>query len=233
MNNRSSDSLVDITLEFLEAVIHEILFTRELYRRDIFECRRLYGLAVHRSRHPDLNTYIEDALHGLKDPIAASTLRKLSLVVLSPPETQTIILERFILEPRLLMLTDSTSLAAATNNNDNDTQARLRLQELESHLRAFFLKLQYVHASLPPLPQGCSFEIVAYMATRSGPGCLPNDHHWAEEDISNNGSSNSMGHSIEFSSDDNPHIIPIKSCTVQGLLEMQLYIEQPSTSLGR
>jgi len=71
------------------------------------------------------------------------------------------------------------------------------------------------------------------MATRSGPGCLPNDHHWAEEDISNNGSSNNMGHSIEFSSDDNPHIIPIKSCTVQGLLEMQLYIEQPSTSLGR
>lgn len=228
MNNRSGDSLVDITLEFLEAVIHEILFTRELYRQDIFERRRLYGLAVHRSRHPDLNSYIEDALHGLRDPIAASTLRKLTLIVLSPPPNQTTILERFILEPRLLMLTDSTSLIATTDNDAD--QARIRLQELESHLRAFFLKLQYVHASLLPLPPGCSFEIVAYMATRSGPGCLPSSQHWAEEDTTtpSNNNNNTMGHPIEFCSDDNAHIIPIKSCTVPGLLQVQLYVEQPT-----
>lgn len=60
------DSLVDVLLEFLEALVHQVLFVRELYAHELFERQRLYGIAVRRSRHPDLNAYIADAVAGLR-----------------------------------------------------------------------------------------------------------------------------------------------------------------------
>lgn len=60
------DSLVDVLLEFLEALVHQVLFVRELYAPELFERQRLYGIAVRRSRHPDLNAYIADAVAGLR-----------------------------------------------------------------------------------------------------------------------------------------------------------------------
>lgn len=62
----SSDSLVDVLLEFFEALVHQILFVRELYSPELFERQRLYGIAVRHSRHPDLNSYISEAVAGLK-----------------------------------------------------------------------------------------------------------------------------------------------------------------------
>ena len=60
------DSLVDVLLEFLEALVHQVLFVRELYAPELFERQRLYGIAVRRSRHPDLNAYIAGAVGGLR-----------------------------------------------------------------------------------------------------------------------------------------------------------------------
>jgi mitotic spindle assembly checkpoint protein MAD2B len=60
------DSLVDVLLEFLEALIHQVLFIRQLYSPELFERQRLYGIAVRRSRHPELNAYIADAVAGLR-----------------------------------------------------------------------------------------------------------------------------------------------------------------------
>ena len=60
------DSLVDVLLEFLEALVHQVLFVRELYAPELFERKRLYGIAVRRARHPDLATYISDAVAGLR-----------------------------------------------------------------------------------------------------------------------------------------------------------------------
>ena len=62
----SRDSLLDVLLEFLEAVVHQILFVRELYSPELFERQRLYGIAVRRSRHPELNAYVADAVAGLR-----------------------------------------------------------------------------------------------------------------------------------------------------------------------
>lgn len=62
----AGDSLVDVLLEFLEALVHQVLFVRELYSPELFERQRLYGIAVRRARHPDLAAYISDAVAGLK-----------------------------------------------------------------------------------------------------------------------------------------------------------------------
>ena len=62
----ATDTLVDVLLEFLEALVHQILFERGLYAPELFQRQRLYGIAVRRSRHPDLNAYIAEAVAGLR-----------------------------------------------------------------------------------------------------------------------------------------------------------------------
>ena len=38
----------------------------ESYDANIFERERLYGIAVHKSRHPELNLYISDSILSIK-----------------------------------------------------------------------------------------------------------------------------------------------------------------------
>lgn len=59
-------STVDVLLEFLEAAVHQVLFVRRLYSEELFGRQRLYGIAVRKSRHPDLNEYIQGAVTSLR-----------------------------------------------------------------------------------------------------------------------------------------------------------------------
>lgn len=61
-----SDDWAELLLEFIEALVHQIVCLREVYRADVFERQRLYGVAVKRSRHPLLNEYIHEVVAGLK-----------------------------------------------------------------------------------------------------------------------------------------------------------------------
>lgn len=60
------EQLVLIVLEFLEAVLHQLLFVRQLYSAELFERQKLYGVAVRKSRHPDLNRYLHEVVSSLK-----------------------------------------------------------------------------------------------------------------------------------------------------------------------
>lgn len=42
----------DLFVEILEAAIHVLLYVREVYPKEIFERRMLYGTPVYISRHP-------------------------------------------------------------------------------------------------------------------------------------------------------------------------------------
>ncbi len=58
--------IIAILLEFIECLIHQLLHLRKLYSADLFERQRLYGIAVHRSRHPELNDYISTVVESLQ-----------------------------------------------------------------------------------------------------------------------------------------------------------------------
>lgn len=62
----SIQQLLEAICEYLEAVTHEILYRRAVYSPDIFERERLYGIALHKSRHPELNLYISDSILSIK-----------------------------------------------------------------------------------------------------------------------------------------------------------------------
>lgn len=58
-------TLVELCLEFLEAAVAEALFQRGLYPAAVFERARLYGIAVRRTRYPELRDYIRHSVQGL------------------------------------------------------------------------------------------------------------------------------------------------------------------------
>jgi mitotic spindle assembly checkpoint protein MAD2B len=60
------DQVVEVLLEFLEAVLHQLLFVRQVYSPELFERQRLYGVVVRKSRHPDLNQYVHEVVSSLK-----------------------------------------------------------------------------------------------------------------------------------------------------------------------
>ena len=66
MQAETPNWVTDLICEFLEAVTHEILFLRRIYDRDIFARQRLYDIAVHKARHPDLSEFISTTLLSLK-----------------------------------------------------------------------------------------------------------------------------------------------------------------------
>lgn len=59
-------AVTEIICEYLEAITHELLYRRGVYDPNIFERERLYGIAVHKSRHPELNLYISDSILSIK-----------------------------------------------------------------------------------------------------------------------------------------------------------------------
>ena len=74
--------LADITLSFLEVVIHNILFYRNVYPPGLFERRRSYGMAVWMSRHPGLNDSIHRILHSLLNPLLKGALEAVAVVIM-------------------------------------------------------------------------------------------------------------------------------------------------------
>ena len=66
MQHTDEDLIVDLFLEFLEAVIHQILCQREIYSPALFARQRLYGIAVRKARHPELCLYIQGIIAALK-----------------------------------------------------------------------------------------------------------------------------------------------------------------------
>ena len=66
-----TEIIVDLLLEYLEALVNQILYLRQIYDRDIFQRERLYGIAVHRSRHPELTSYISESLSSLRVSLAS------------------------------------------------------------------------------------------------------------------------------------------------------------------
>lgn len=58
--------LVTCVLEFLEVAVHTTLSTRGLYHKEVFERCRAFGVFTRRSRHPELNSYIQSTVSRLR-----------------------------------------------------------------------------------------------------------------------------------------------------------------------
>ena len=112
--------------------LHEL--TAQIYPSDIFERRRLYNVAVSKSRHPGLNEYIRETVYSLKPWIEGGELERLAMVFLDREDKP---LERLVFQVRV----DPKELDSG----------EVSYEELEHQLRGAFVKMQ---VGLTTLPEG-------------------------------------------------------------------------------
>ncbi|KAF5282757.1 hypothetical protein FQR65_LT02754 [Abscondita terminalis] len=148
MSLKESEVITNILCEFLEVVIHNILYIRKLYPECIFVKRKKYGVVVYRSIHPQLNEYITECLKAVRFHAKEKLLRRLLICIVGPE----IIYERFVLE-----------VLSLQNNFEKD----VLYMKLEQSLRDFCLKLQTTSSYLDPLPNSASFRIMLHTTNYS------------------------------------------------------------------
>ena len=170
-----SDLRLDVITEFLEAATHHTLHARGVYPKELFEARAFYGARVQKSRHPDLDAYVADAVQALRGPIARGDVRRVVLVIkdgdsggAGEP------LERHVFD---FALRDDY-LSKTPSAEDVDALAKA--------FAACMSKISFLDAVLPPIPSGTipglTFELVAY-ADKPGIVRELGVDQWSEERV--------------------------------------------------
>lgn len=219
--------------------MHHVLHARGLYPRELFEARKVFGTRVQKARHPDLESYVEGAVHALRLPIARGDVKRVVLVVKdgdaggagNPLERFTF---DFLLHPAFLLGAEKPT--------------RADVDEVMRSFAACMAKISFLDAILPPLPSsawGCTFELVAY-ATRAGLSRELGPEAWSEERVREGagagagagvgggaaaggfGQGGGTGHfepTMEFSEDCPREVYPVKSaCT--SIVNLDVFVER-------
>ena len=132
---------LDVFTEFVEVLVHQIIYLRDIYPASIFETRRKFNLPLHMSQHPWVNEYIRKVVDGLRENLTQPDTDVDSVdIVVSATDGQ---MERFRLEFGSLDVLSSTS------------SARMQSDEfmvgLEMSLASLLLRLgQAASVMLPP-----------------------------------------------------------------------------------
>lgn len=129
----------DVLTEFLEVAIHSILYTRELYPRQIFDLRKKYQIPIYVSKHPKVNDYINSCLGTVRHLLQSDSVKDVSVAILRDGELQ----EKYVFSLRL----------TGTDASED------YLVSVEEIFRQYILKLTVIDSGLERLPRDCTFAI--------------------------------------------------------------------------
>ncbi|KAL3282380.1 hypothetical protein HHI36_005565 [Cryptolaemus montrouzieri] len=190
--------LADTLGEFLEVAVHNILYSRKLYPDAIFVPKRKYGVVVHQSIHPDVNSYVSECLKATNYHLKKSQLKQFCVIIQNGEH----IFEKFVFD-----------VMKVFNNIESDPY----LLELEKNLRNFCLKLHSSKAYVDSLPSDSTFTISICTTELSSLEFNDNpvfeDFPWIH--------CSSKDYCLE-----SPDIIPLQTVDLN-YLDMQIYIETP------
>ena len=137
---------LDVIIEFLTAATHHVLYHRGVYPRELFETRALYGSRVMRCRHPEVVSYVENAIGALRRPIARADVKRV-VVVVKDGETR---------GGKGLPVERHTFDFALNARGADRTPTRRDVNALQKGLCATLSKIAFSDVTLPPLPRGAS-----------------------------------------------------------------------------
>eukprot|EP00037_Helgoeca_nana_P019120 m.185412 g.185412 ORF g.185412 m.185412 type:complete len:205 (+) comp24728_c0_seq2:345-959(+) len=148
MNHPSSpkDRAVEHLIDFLEAAVHQILYLRAVYPADLFERKKLYGIPVMQSRHPDLNEYIIQVLKSLQPHIGRDEVEEIAVVL---KDRDGVPCERFCFQ--------MCAVDGAADELGQDV--------VEEGLRSLLRKVCVADTALAAPLEGCTFIVVAVSNT--------------------------------------------------------------------
>lgn len=93
---RSPPAVGPVLCEFLEVLVHNVLYVRKLYPDTIFVKRKKYATVVYQSVHPDVNEYIAQVLRGVDFYVEKSQLHRLDLCILDTDKNT--VCEKFVFD---------------------------------------------------------------------------------------------------------------------------------------
>lgn len=77
---------LDVAVEFLEVAFHSILYFRNVYPKVIFCLRKKYQIPVHVSRHPEVNSYVNECLKTIKKLLEEDGVKRVALIIIGEDE---------------------------------------------------------------------------------------------------------------------------------------------------
>lgn len=201
--------------EFIEALIHQILYLREVYDPQIFERHKLYNVAVRKAIHPGVVAYISNLTRSLKGAIASGHISEVVILLLDSNHRG---IEKFVVELKVIAPCKRISPA-----------------ELQAALRGMVVKVSMMGAHLRPLPPGSTFTVLACTRDGHDAAFIPEDL-WVEEGNGKEGSASAQGAAavspagqskshlcLTFA--DAHEIVPIKSACISNALILQVHVD--------
>lgn len=157
-------ALVDTLCSFLTVATHHILFLRRIYPPVSFLVTRAYNYPVRQNRHPDVCSWIEDAISAIRNQLTKNTVETIAVCIFECDNNQ--VLERWSFDLRSLPAVGKRDRDVPFNDyeEDRDLQRKINVTDLEASFRANLSRLSSTSAKIRPLPEGpdapeCSFTI--------------------------------------------------------------------------
>ncbi|XP_014477367.1 PREDICTED: mitotic spindle assembly checkpoint protein MAD2B [Dinoponera quadriceps] len=202
----SQDNMVgiDVLLEFLEVAFHHILFCRKIYPKEIFVKKKIYGITVHMSEHPELNKYFFNVLNATRELIKEDE-NSVKTIHFTFYNRDKLPIEKFVF--------DVIKLRAESTEKDP------YYLKTEEALRTICLKISICDTYLEPLPDGSIFSIeiqtyeTAHITLSENSKC--EDFPWIVEDDA-----------IEMA---NKNLLPLKDIKTD-CLNLQMYVIEDAES---
>ncbi|KAG5339535.1 MD2L2 protein, partial [Acromyrmex charruanus] len=189
---------VDILLEFLEVAFNHILFFRKIYPKEIFVKKKIYGITVYVSEHPELNEYLSNVLNAIRELIKEdeNSIRAINLTFYNKNKSP---IEKFVF--------DMIKLQAEFMERDP------YYLKTEEALKTICLKLSMCDTYLRAIPDNSTFSIeiqtyeTAHVTLSENPKC--EDFPWIIKDDA-----------VEMI---NKNLLPLKDIKTD-CLNLQLYV---------
>ncbi|XP_074107671.1 DNA polymerase zeta subunit 2 [Cotesia typhae] len=153
----------DILSELLEVAFNSIIYSRQLYPREIFTKKKIYSTAVYISEHPEVNDYLRNIILSVKELLDSdvTSVKKINFVICNDDQKE---IERIVFDLMEFRLTD----------NEKDPY----FLKTEDVLRELNLRLLMSDNYLSKLPKDCTFFIEietnesAHIGLSENPKCL-------------------------------------------------------------
>ena len=135
-NHQNKKRFTTIIGSALEAMIHEILYSRSLYPRDAFSPSRYLGVQCHACRVKRVVDYIYNTLQIAVPAICVGAVHQVALIIYDGDGPKENVLERFLLQFDLKEETKSEDISATNKNITMD-----RVGDLERSMRDLLLHI--------------------------------------------------------------------------------------------
>lgn len=161
-------ALIDTLISFLTVITHHILYLRRIYPPVSFVSTRAYNYPVRQNRHPEVCTWINDAISAIRDQLERNTVENVSLCIFECENNA--VLERWTIDLRTLpaVTKRNRDVPLAREGIDKELEEELRrkvnVADLEASFRGLLSRLGTVAGKMRPLPEGddapeCSFTL--------------------------------------------------------------------------